>query len=83
MRCRPNVWIADLWKRLLGRNMTMRLMRFLIPNLLWNQEICGQTLGGYVNDTTRRVDAGCGEPPPRVGQRRRFERPALACRSLE
>ena len=26
---------------------------------------------------------GRGEPPPRVGQRRRFERLALACRSLE
>ncbi|PYV12682.1 MAG: hypothetical protein DMG23_00375 [Acidobacteria bacterium] len=61
MKRRPNFWIADLWKRLLGRNIMMRLMCLLLPNLLWNQEIHGQTLGGYVNDTTRWLDAGCGE----------------------
>ena len=61
IRRRPNVWIADLWKRLLGRNMTMRLMLLLLPNLLWNHEIYGQTLGGYINDATRWLDTGCAE----------------------
>jgi ubiquinone/menaquinone biosynthesis C-methylase UbiE len=40
--------------------MTLRLMRFVLPKLEWNQEVYGRLLGEYVNVETRWLEAGCG-----------------------
>lgn len=52
--------IGILWHSLLGRDMTWRLGRLLIPNLVWNQEIYGRLLLASVSRETRWMDAGCG-----------------------
>jgi 2-polyprenyl-3-methyl-5-hydroxy-6-metoxy-1,4-benzoquinol methylase len=40
--------------------MTRRLMKLIVPNLVWNQETYGRFLEGYVSKTVRWLDAGCG-----------------------
>jgi SAM-dependent methyltransferase len=40
--------------------MTRRLMKLIVPDLVWNQETYGRFLEGYVSKTTRWLDAGCG-----------------------
>jgi len=52
--------IGSLWHTLLGRDMTWRLGRLLIPDLIWNQELYGRLLLESVNSETRWMDAGCG-----------------------
>jgi SAM-dependent methyltransferase len=49
-----------LWDRTLGRRMTLRLERAILPTLRWNQEVYGAWLTECVNGTTRWLDAGCG-----------------------
>jgi SAM-dependent methyltransferase len=48
------------WSRYLGKRMSYRLALWILPGLVWNQEVYGRTLGEYVNPSTRWLDAGCG-----------------------
>jgi len=50
----------QLWSHLLGRRMTRRLRRVLLPDLVWNQEIYGQLLRKHITKETRWLDVGCG-----------------------
>jgi 2-polyprenyl-3-methyl-5-hydroxy-6-metoxy-1,4-benzoquinol methylase len=52
--------VRRLWNELLGRRMTRRLKDFLLPDLVWNQEIYGSLLQRYVSERVRWLDAGCG-----------------------
>ena len=51
---------AKLWDNVLGRQMSLRLERVLLPGLRWNQEVYATWLQSQVNETTRWLDAGCG-----------------------
>lgn len=50
----------SLYSRALGRHMTERLKRWLLPRLAWNQQTYGDVLRGYVSPRVRWLDAGCG-----------------------
>jgi ubiquinone/menaquinone biosynthesis C-methylase UbiE len=49
-----------LWSNILGRRMTTRLMKLILPDLVWNQEIYGNIVRRYINSSTRWLDVGCG-----------------------
>lgn len=51
---------SETWSQVLGRHMTWRLMRVLLPNLKWNQEIYGNVLGRFVDPQVKWLDAGSG-----------------------
>lgn len=52
--------LGKLWDATLGRGMTRRLMKWIVPDLIWNQQIYGTVLQKYVNGHTRWLDLGCG-----------------------
>lgn len=52
--------LVRLWDATLGRGMTRRLMKWILPDLIWNQQIYGTVLQKYVNGQTRWLDLGCG-----------------------
>jgi 2-polyprenyl-3-methyl-5-hydroxy-6-metoxy-1,4-benzoquinol methylase len=49
-----------LWDDWLGRKLTRRLQRRLLPDLRWNQAIWGETIREQLNAPVRWLDAGCG-----------------------
>jgi ubiquinone/menaquinone biosynthesis C-methylase UbiE len=49
-----------LWDEWLGRNLTSRLQRRILPRLRWNQEIWGETIRQHLTQPVRWLDAGCG-----------------------
>lgn len=51
---------STIWDHVLGRKMSLRLERIILPTLRWNQEVYATWLMKYVNETTRWLDAGCG-----------------------
>ncbi len=52
--------VRRLWSALVGREMSERFTRLLMPPLVWNQEILGRVLSQYVAGGTRWLEAGCG-----------------------
>lgn len=50
----------SLYSRALGRRMTARLEKQLLPGLVSNQQIYGNLLRHYVSPCVRWLDAGCG-----------------------
>jgi hypothetical protein len=40
--------------------MTLPLMKWIVPRLVWNQEIYGELLRNYVSSNVKWLDAGCG-----------------------
>jgi ubiquinone/menaquinone biosynthesis C-methylase UbiE len=52
--------LHQLWSNVLGRRMTARLMKLILPDLIWNQEIYGKIVRRYINPNTRWLDVGCG-----------------------
>jgi 2-polyprenyl-3-methyl-5-hydroxy-6-metoxy-1,4-benzoquinol methylase len=52
--------LRQLWSNIFGKRMTHRLVRLLLPDLVWNQEIYGSVVRRYVNEKTRWLDVGCG-----------------------
>jgi ubiquinone/menaquinone biosynthesis C-methylase UbiE len=51
---------GQIWSNLLGRRMTRRLMKVILPDLVWNQEIYGKLVRRQVNENTKWLDVGCG-----------------------
>lgn len=51
---------AKLWDSLLGRGMSLRMERAILPGVRWNQEVYATWLQSHVSETTRWLDAGCG-----------------------
>jgi ubiquinone/menaquinone biosynthesis C-methylase UbiE len=51
---------AKVWDSILGRQMSLRLERAILPDLRWNQEVYATWLRGLVTETTCWLDAGCG-----------------------
>jgi len=51
---------TKLWDRTLGREMSLRLERIILPGLRWNQEVYATWLRSYIDETTDWLDAGCG-----------------------
>jgi ubiquinone/menaquinone biosynthesis C-methylase UbiE len=49
-----------LWDACLGRAVTRRLQRRIVPNLRWNQQIWGETVRQYLKSPVRWLDSGCG-----------------------
>jgi len=49
-----------LWDEWLGRKVTWRLQRRILPHLRWNQEIWGETIRQYLTHPVHWLDAGCG-----------------------
>jgi ubiquinone/menaquinone biosynthesis C-methylase UbiE len=49
-----------LWNNVLGRRMTRRMMKLIVPDLVWNQEIYGRLLRQHVNKNIKWLDVGCG-----------------------
>jgi len=54
------VTLAKLWDVTLGRRMTHRLMKWIVPDLIWNQEIYGTVVQRYATRNTTWLDLGCG-----------------------
>jgi ubiquinone/menaquinone biosynthesis C-methylase UbiE len=54
------VKLRDLWSAVLGRRMTQRLMKLIVPDLVWNQRIYGTVVLPCVTRQTRWLDLGCG-----------------------
>ncbi|MGD0568921.1 MAG: methyltransferase domain-containing protein [Candidatus Sulfotelmatobacter sp.] len=52
--------LHDLWSAVLGRRMTRRLMKLIVPDLIWNQQIYGTVVLPYVTRETTWLDLGCG-----------------------
>jgi len=50
----------SLWNKWIGRRVTWRLQRRILPHLRWNQEIWGETVRQYLTHSVRWLDAGCG-----------------------
>jgi 2-polyprenyl-3-methyl-5-hydroxy-6-metoxy-1,4-benzoquinol methylase len=50
----------QLWSNVFGKRMTQRLVKLLLPDLVWNQEIYGGVARRYVNQRTKWLDVGCG-----------------------
>lgn len=48
------------WNRWLGRRVTWRLQRRILPHLRWNQEIWGETIKQHLSQSVRWLDSGCG-----------------------
>src|SRR6266567_7109585 len=53
-----NLW--KVWTNVLGRRMTRRMMKLILPDLVWNQEIYGTLLRRHVNKDIKWLDVGCG-----------------------
>jgi ubiquinone/menaquinone biosynthesis C-methylase UbiE len=51
---------AELWDSVLGRRMSLRMERIILPGARWNQEVYATWLKSHVSGTTRWLDAGCG-----------------------
>jgi ubiquinone/menaquinone biosynthesis C-methylase UbiE len=51
---------GQLWSSLLGKRMTRRLLKLILPDLVWNQEIYGAWLQRYVSKDVKWLDAGSG-----------------------
>jgi SAM-dependent methyltransferase len=51
---------ARLWDSTLGRQMSLRLERVILPGLRWNQDVYAKWLKRHVTETTCWLDAGCG-----------------------
>ena len=49
-----------LWDEWLGRRVTWRLQRRILPHLRWNLEIWGETIRQYLTHPIHWLDAGCG-----------------------
>src|SRR6059036_273614 len=49
-----------LWDEWLGKKVTCRLQRRILPHLRWNQEIWGETIRQYLTRPVHWLDAGCG-----------------------
>ncbi len=52
--------IAEVWDVTLGRRMTYRLMKWIVPDLIWNQQIYGTVVQRYTTRNTTWLDLGCG-----------------------
>jgi 2-polyprenyl-3-methyl-5-hydroxy-6-metoxy-1,4-benzoquinol methylase len=52
--------LRQLWSNVFGKRMTQRLLKLLLPDLIWNQEIYGSVVRRYVNQNTKWLDVGCG-----------------------
>lgn len=52
--------VSSLWNRYLGRRMTGRLRRKILPDLVWNQEVYGNLIRRYLKRDMAWLDAGCG-----------------------
>ena len=52
--------LRQLWSNVLGKRMTGRLMKLILPDLVWNQEIYGRAVRRHVNKDTKWLDVGCG-----------------------
>ncbi len=52
--------LGQLWSNVFGKRMTQRLLKLLLPDLIWNQEIYGSVVRRYVNQKTKWLDVGCG-----------------------
>jgi ubiquinone/menaquinone biosynthesis C-methylase UbiE len=50
----------ELWSHLLGKRMTRRLRKLILPDLVWNQEIYGKLLQRHISKDTKWLDVGCG-----------------------
>jgi hypothetical protein len=51
---------ARVWAKWLGRKITWRLQRRILPNLRWNQEIWGETIKHHLSHPVRWLGSGCG-----------------------
>jgi ubiquinone/menaquinone biosynthesis C-methylase UbiE len=49
-----------LWDDWIGRNLTVRLQRRILPHLRWNQEIWGEMVREHLTQPVRWLDSGCG-----------------------
>ena len=59
----PHELVKDrgrLWDNTLGRRMSLRMERALLPGLRWNQEVYAMWLQKCVGENTVWLDAGCG-----------------------
>jgi len=52
--------LGQLWSNVFGKRMTQRLLKLLLPDLIWNQEIYGSVVRRFVNQKTKWLDVGCG-----------------------
>jgi len=52
--------LRQLWSNVFGKQMTQRLLKLLLPDLIWNQEIYGSVVRRYVHEKTKWLDVGCG-----------------------
>jgi 2-polyprenyl-3-methyl-5-hydroxy-6-metoxy-1,4-benzoquinol methylase len=52
--------LRRLWSNVFGKQMTQRLLKLLLPDLIWNQEIYGSVVRRYVHEKTKWLDVGCG-----------------------
>jgi SAM-dependent methyltransferase len=52
--------IGQPWSALLGKGMSQRLLKLILPDLVWNQEIYGSWLQRFVSPQVKWLDAGCG-----------------------
>jgi len=52
--------LRDLWDMTMGTGMTLRLMKWIVPGLVWNQQVYGTSLQRYISGDTRWLDLGCG-----------------------
>ena len=52
--------LGQLWSVILGKRMTHRLRKLILPDLVWNQEIYGAWLRRYVANDVKWLDAGSG-----------------------
>ena len=50
----------SLWDKWLGRKLTWRLQRRVLPDLRWTQEIWSEAIRSYLASPVRWLDAGCG-----------------------
>jgi len=50
----------SVWDEWLGRKVSWRLQRRILPHLRWNQEIWGEEIRQYLAHPIRWLDAGCG-----------------------
>jgi ubiquinone/menaquinone biosynthesis C-methylase UbiE len=49
-----------LWDDWIGRKLTWRLQRRILPHLRWNQEIWGEMIRQHLIQPVRWLDTGCG-----------------------
>ena len=52
--------LGRFWNNIFGKRMTQRLIKLVLPDLIWNQEIYGNVIRRHVNQTTKWLDVGCG-----------------------